>query len=341
MTNWLTRISSSSGTTAAKLVKQVRDDLDWIVMQCLEKEPARRYQTVNELIADIDRNLRHEPVLARPPSLVYTFRKLARRNRVAFVTALGALVFTILITVFAVTMTIQARRIATERDQAQQERERAQKVSNVAMNVFAVADPFQSFANGVSGSALLDQAARSIERELHDQPAPRARLLQALGRAYIRRGEFTPAIGPLKEAVQILGHTPGAETEALAAMIDLSMALRTGGDLHGAREVLVDAEDLATRYGLQRSAAYAKLLLNRGRVSLFESRIPAARVDFERSLQLYQSVLGARCVEMAEVLTELASLFTWSDDHCIGQSELRARQSRSLRSPHRQCIRIA
>ena len=73
-----------SGTTAAKLVKQVRDDLDWIVMQCLEKEPARRYQAVNELIADIDRYLRHEPVLARPPSFAYTVRKLARRNRIAF-----------------------------------------------------------------------------------------------------------------------------------------------------------------------------------------------------------------------------------------------------------------
>lgn len=321
----LTQISSSSGTTAAKLVKQVRDDLDWIVMQCLEKERARRYQSVNELIADIERYLRHEPVLARPSSLAYIFRKLARRNRVTFVGVLAALAFVIFISAFAIAMTIQAQRIAAERDQAERERQKAEKVSNVAMNVFAMADPFQSLASGVSGSALLDQAAKSIERELRDQPAARARLLQAVGRAYFRRSEFEPAIGYLKETVRVLSHIPGAESEALTAMVSLSMALRNSGDLHGAREILIAAEKVADRSGLQRSAAYAGLLLNRGRVSLFESRIPAARADFETSLQLYQAVVGTRHIEVAEVLTELALAFTWSDD--IARAEQSARRA--------------
>lgn len=321
----LTRISSSSGTTATKLVKQVRDDLDWIVMQCLEKEPARRYQTANELIADIDRYLRYEPVLARPPSLAYTFRKLARRNRVAFVAALTAVAFMVFITAFAIMMTVQAQRIASERDLAEQERQRAQKVSNVAMKVFDIADPFQSLSNGVSGSGLLDQAAKSIERELRDQPVARARLLQALGRTYVRRGEIKPAIDCLKEAVHILGRTAGAETETMAAMIDLSTALRNGGDVRSARETLVGAENLVKQYGLQRSAGYAKLLLNRGRISVLESRIPAAQADFERSLELYQTAVGARRVEIAEVLVELAMSLIWNDD--VARAERTAREA--------------
>ena len=52
------------------------------------------------------------------------------------------------------------------------------------LNVFAMADPFQNFANNVSGTSFLDQAAKSIERELADQPVARARLLQAVGRAH-------------------------------------------------------------------------------------------------------------------------------------------------------------
>jgi len=45
--------------------------LDWIVMKCLEKDRARRYETANALVMDVGRYLRHEPVLARPPSAGY------------------------------------------------------------------------------------------------------------------------------------------------------------------------------------------------------------------------------------------------------------------------------
>ena len=84
----------------------------------LEKEPFRRYQAVTELIADVCRYLRHESVIARPPSLTYTVRKLVRRNRVAFFAALAAVAFVLFITGFAITMTIQAQRISVERDLA-------------------------------------------------------------------------------------------------------------------------------------------------------------------------------------------------------------------------------
>ena len=310
----LTQVSIRRGTTATKLMKQIRDDLDWIVMQCLEKEPSRRYQALNELIADIGRYLRHEPVLARPPSLIYNVRKLARRNRYAFVAALMTAAFVFFITAFAVTMTIQAQRIATERDRTQQERERAQKVSNVALNLFGVADPFQNLANDVSGLAVLDEAAKSIARELHDQPDARARLLQAVGRAYVRRSQFKPGIDYLREAVDLVSKTRGAEDETLAAMVDLSLALRMNGDLRAAREAIASAEHLAKRHRMERSAGYARLLLNRGRIKLTESHILAARADFERSLRLHNNVIGAHSVDVAEVLGELSTTFIWTDD---------------------------
>ena len=193
-------------------------------MQCLEKEPSRRYQAVNELIADLDRYLRHEPVLARPPSFVYTVRKFARRNRIAFASALVAVTFVVFITTFAVTMTVQAQRIAAERDRAERERQRAQKVSNVALNVFAIADPFQSLGNDVSGSALLEQAANSIERELQ-RPAsrPRARLLQAVVVHTSEEANSNQRFDYLRDAVaRTQPNGRGAESETLMAMVDLS-----------------------------------------------------------------------------------------------------------------------
>jgi serine/threonine protein kinase len=73
-----------------KLVHLVRGDLDWIVMKALEKDRARRYETANGLAADIQRHLSNETVLARPPSEIYRFKKLLRRNRGLVMAAVAA-----------------------------------------------------------------------------------------------------------------------------------------------------------------------------------------------------------------------------------------------------------
>jgi hypothetical protein len=64
-------------------------DLDWIVMKALEKDRNRRYQTAIGLGVDVQRYLNNEPVVARPPSRLYRFQKLVRRNKGVFV-AVGA-----------------------------------------------------------------------------------------------------------------------------------------------------------------------------------------------------------------------------------------------------------
>ncbi len=53
-------------------------DLDTIIMKCLEKEPARRYATAEELADDLQRWLDGEPIRARPIS---TVERLVRRTR--------------------------------------------------------------------------------------------------------------------------------------------------------------------------------------------------------------------------------------------------------------------
>jgi WD40 repeat protein/tRNA A-37 threonylcarbamoyl transferase component Bud32 len=65
-------------------------DLDWIVMKCLEKDRARRYETANGLANDLKRHLNNEPVVARPPSRLYEFQKTVRRHKMGF--AAGAVV---------------------------------------------------------------------------------------------------------------------------------------------------------------------------------------------------------------------------------------------------------
>jgi WD40 repeat protein/serine/threonine protein kinase len=85
----LTTTAKRHGVDVPRLVSQLRGDLDWIVMKCLEKDRTRRYDTANGLAFDLKRHLSNEPVLARPPSAAYKFQKAWRRNKLAFTAGLA------------------------------------------------------------------------------------------------------------------------------------------------------------------------------------------------------------------------------------------------------------
>ncbi|MEZ6075873.1 MAG: serine/threonine-protein kinase [Pirellulaceae bacterium] len=83
----LPSIAANRHITPAELTRQLSGELDWIVMKALDKERARRYETANKFVEDIQHYLNDEPVVACPPSSAYRFKKFARRNKVAFATA--------------------------------------------------------------------------------------------------------------------------------------------------------------------------------------------------------------------------------------------------------------
>jgi WD40 repeat protein/serine/threonine protein kinase len=106
----LTTTAKRRGVDAAKLVSVLRGDLDWIVMKCLEKDRARRYETANGLAMDIQRHLNNEPIVARSPSASYRFQKFVRRNKL-MVTAAGAVVAVLVLGICASTWeAVRARR---------------------------------------------------------------------------------------------------------------------------------------------------------------------------------------------------------------------------------------
>src|SRR5262249_45942667 len=76
----LPQVAANRGLEPRKLSGQIRGELDWIVMKCLEKDRNRRYDTANGLAQDLQRYLNDEHVLACPPSAWYRLRKLVRRH---------------------------------------------------------------------------------------------------------------------------------------------------------------------------------------------------------------------------------------------------------------------
>jgi eukaryotic-like serine/threonine-protein kinase len=114
-----------------KLISTMRGDLDWIVMKALEKERGRRYETANGLAMDIQRHLNHEPVVARPPSRLYRFQKLVRRNRIVFAAG-GAVALALVIGIGASTwLFLQERKARQRAEVAEQQQARLRHEAEV------------------------------------------------------------------------------------------------------------------------------------------------------------------------------------------------------------------
>ncbi len=77
----IVEIAKQRHSDPKSLLRQVRGDLDWITLKCLDKDRTNRYETANALAADIQRHLNNEPVSARRNSFSYTLSKFALRYK--------------------------------------------------------------------------------------------------------------------------------------------------------------------------------------------------------------------------------------------------------------------
>jgi serine/threonine protein kinase len=90
-----TTISRDRATDPERLLREVKGDLDWIVLKAMEKDRTRRYESASRFADDVERFLNDSVVEARPPSLGYKMNKFVRRNRLLVTTV--AVVFMALI----------------------------------------------------------------------------------------------------------------------------------------------------------------------------------------------------------------------------------------------------
>jgi WD40 repeat protein/serine/threonine protein kinase len=112
----------------ARLMHQLKGDLDWIIMKCLEKDRTRRYETANGLAADLQRHLSNEPVVARPPSTLYRFQKAWRRNKAMAVAGTGIFVALVIGLGVSTWMYLQERRAYERTALAEREQARLRSV---------------------------------------------------------------------------------------------------------------------------------------------------------------------------------------------------------------------
>jgi non-specific serine/threonine protein kinase/serine/threonine-protein kinase len=215
----LPAIAENRHTEPSRLGKDIRGELDWIVMKCLEKDRNRRYETASGLANDIQRHLNDEPVLACPPSTSYRLKKLVRRNKVAAA-------FVALLIIGVAGLGVSNVVIKRERDAKAKALAEASAISNFLYNMLASSSP-----DGLKGSAytvreLLDDSSSKLENGSADPPEVEAAIRTAIGKSYWRLGENEAAAPHLKKALELRRRIFDADDARIAhGLVDCAMNL--------------------------------------------------------------------------------------------------------------------
>jgi eukaryotic-like serine/threonine-protein kinase len=334
-------IARARGTEPDRLRRQLRGDLDTIVMQALQKDPARRYASAGALVEDVRRYRSGRPIAARRDSVRYRTGKFVRRHAIGV--AATALVLAALVA--GLVGTAWQARVASR------EAAKATEISRFLASLFAVADPARANASQITARELLDRGASRIETDLAGQPDVQAEMMLLLGRIYRELGVYDRSQPLLERSLALrrarlgredakvadtmaelaslwldMGRPEDAERlqrETLAmrravlgadhpdvgdTMRDLALVLTRRGSYDEAERLQRDALALHERHFGSEHAEVASDLEGLQSILRERGQVGPAVVAARRVLEIRQKVLGSDHLETATAMNNLAIL---------------------------------
>ncbi|HAO77515.1 MAG TPA: serine/threonine protein kinase [Verrucomicrobia subdivision 3 bacterium] len=186
-----------------KLISLLRGDLDWIVMKALEKDRTRRYETANGLAMDISRYLNNEPVVARPPSRLYRFQKLVRRNKIVFAAG-GAVAVALIIGLSTSTRLFFMEKAARQRAVAAEQLAEQERANEAQLRRLAETREKITQATVLLNQEKFDDADRLMSQVSVTQPTVEgAAVFRSLGEYYALQNQWQKAAGRFNVLLQI------------------------------------------------------------------------------------------------------------------------------------------
>ena len=189
------------------LFRQLKGDLDNIVLKALRREPERRYPSAEALLEDLRRHRDNLPVTARPDLLAYRAGKFFKRHRLGVVAAGLSLLALLAGTAAAL----------WQAEIAREEARRAENAHQLLLSLFRDQDPLsRALLERRTPSEFLNEAAQRARVEFSDDPRQRSRMFTELGELLMNTGDLAQAELLLGEALDLRRRWYGASHEQTA-----------------------------------------------------------------------------------------------------------------------------
>jgi serine/threonine-protein kinase len=272
-------------------------EFDLLCATAMQKDPLRRYRSVDALLRDLAHFEAHQPLDAHPESAGYRLRQFLYR-RWRSVVAVALLVVAAIVA--TVTYTV---RIQRARDAAMLEAERRARLQDFLLSLFSGGDDAGP-ADSLRVVTLIDRGVEEA-RLLRSDPAAQADLLMSLASVNQKLGRFDRADSLLNEALEALERRPPGDSLARAAL------WLTRGDLRIDQARFAEA-DSALQHATRLASSAPALLVSRvlwtiGRRLEEEGKYDSATVQLQQALAVYP-VSDPEPTTRAAMLGELANV---------------------------------
>ena len=161
------------------------------------------------------------------------------------------------------------------------------------VQMFSRAGPQSPRSPGITARELIDRGVERVRRDLRDQPAMQARLLEALGAIYVGLGLLDRAQTVLHEAINVRRAGGAADSqEGARAMWRLADTLRVRGEYAAAEPLAREALETTDRLVGRGNPQVGQMLNTLGLTLHALGRRDEAAPMFLEATEIFRSTLG-------------------------------------------------
>lgn len=272
------RVRDDSPPVLGKLRPELRGDLQLISATALAKDRERRYSSAAEMAADLRRYLNHEPIGARPPSLLYSLGKFVRRRRavaasivVAVASLLGGFTFSTVqylraeraLVAQAAQTHLAEQRLIAEQD-ATRRADSSSKLAQAVKDYFIRDMIYAASPSRLGADAkvidVLDSAVAAVADRFSGEPELRAELQHEFSMIYNTLGNQPAALAQARQAAEqrrsLFGPT---DRRTIDSEIQATIVLNTAGQHEESAPLIAELRERAAQVLPEHSAARLRL----------------------------------------------------------------------------------
>lgn len=327
-----------SEASAWILSRQLRGDLDNIVLKAISKDPSLRYSSAEALSEDLARYLDGQPVAAHPPTFSYLAVKFLRRYKTAVVTT--SLLLLSLAGGIVATLQ-QARRAERERERAEASLQRANRERVRADSEAAAARAVNEFLQNdllAQASATvqarpdikpdpdlkvrtaLDRAAARIAGKFDGKPLVEASIRQTIGDTYLDLGLYSEAQVQVQRALDLRRRVLGGEhLDTLTSLHKLGTLDWYQGKYAEAGPLLTKVLEVRRRVLGEEHADTASTMNDLALVDWYRGEHAPAGLLFTKALEIRRRLLGQEHPDTLSTMNNLAGLYVQEGKYAEGE----------------------